>query len=378
MNAKTLDLLCIAVLCTILTLGLWPFHSPKNDVTWLGKRNGLHFGRYGTVIGSGAFEMADDPQRNELSGSLEIRLQPKSIWDGGTFLAFCTPGDPFRFSLRQSQTDLLLQAAIQNGRNRTTVVHRYVEDAFRKTGPVFITATAGTNGMAIYIDGVLARRVPQFRLPPNQLTGRMVLGDSPGQPDSWSGQLLGFAIYDRELTEPQILKHYETWTQAGRPEIQKDEGNVALYLFDEHAGTVVHDRAGSGVDLSIPDKYMVLDQIFLQPFWTEFEMSRSYWSSALKNIVGFIPFGFFFGARLSLAGRVKRVALTSVLLGALLSLTIEILQSHLPTRDSGTTDIITNTFGTWVGVVLFRSKAAQASFALLRDWNDARGGARRD
>lgn len=130
--------------------------------------------------------------------------------------------------------------------------------------------------------------------------------------------------------------------------------------------------------MSIPDKYMVLDQIFLQPFWTEFEMSRSYWSSALKNIVGFIPFGFFFGARLSLAGRVKRVALTSVLLGALLSLTIEILQSHLPTRDSGTTDIITNTFGTWVGVVLFRSKAAQASFALLRDWNDARGGARRD
>jgi hypothetical protein len=371
LNTKILNIVCIAVLGTILTLGLWPFHAPKNDVTWLRERNGLSLGRYGTVIGSGAFEMASS-HRNELFASLEIWLQPKRIWDSGTFLAFCTPDDPFRFSMRQSQTDLRLQAAISNDRNRRRTANLYLDDVFRKARPSFLTITSGTNGTAIYIDGALARRAPQFRLPASQLTGRVVLGSSPGQPDSWKGQLLGLAIYDRELTPPQLWKHYQTWTQAGRPEIQEDEGNVALYLFDEHAGNVVHNRANSGAELSIPEKYVVVDQIFLQPFWTEFEMSRSYWSAVLKNIIGFVPFGFCFCARLSVARRVQRAALTAVVFGALVSLTIEILQAYLPTRDSGMTDIITNTLGTWLGVLLFRSKANQAFFAMLGHWNDAR------
>jgi VanZ family protein len=193
----------------------------------------------------------------------------------------------------------------------------------------------------------------------------LVLGDSAGQPDSWPGRLLGFAIYDRELSAPRLMRHYETWTRAGRPEIQSDDANRALYLFDEHTGNVVHDHANSGVDLSIPDKYMVLYQLFLQPFWTEFSMSRSYWGAALKNIVGFIPFGLCFCARLSMARRIKRAALISVVLGALVSLTIEILQSQLPTRDSGTTDLITNTLGTWVGVIAFRGMAGRGLFAIL-------------
>jgi len=74
------------------------------------------------------------------------------------------------------------------------------------------------------------------------------------------------------------------------------------------------------------------------------------------------------------ARRVKRVALMAVFLGALVSLTIEILQSYLPTRDSGMTDIITNTLGTWVGVAAFRSEAAQTLFAALRHWSEARIG----
>jgi hypothetical protein len=378
MNVKILDMVCIAVLCTILTLGLWPFHAPKNDVTWLREQNGLGLGKHGTVIGSGAFAMADS-HRSELSGSLEIWLRPRRTWFGGTFLAFGTPDDPFRFSLHQSLSDLRLRAAIGSDQNRSSVADLYVEDVFRRTQPIFITITSGTGGTAVYIDGVLARRAPRFRLLANRFTGRIVLGDSLGQTDSWTGQLLGLAIYDRELTEVQLLRHYQTWTQEGRPEIQKDEANAALYLFDERAGNVVHNRAGSGVDLSIPEKYVVLDQIFLQPFWTEFEMSRSYWSAAAKNIVGFIPLGFCFCARLSVARRLKRAALTTVLLGALVSLTIEVLQAYLPTRDSGMTDIITNTLGTWVGVKWFRSEAAQTLFAALRHWNEARiGGPRSD
>jgi glycopeptide antibiotics resistance protein len=126
-----------------------------------------------------------------------------------------------------------------------------------------------------------------------------------------------------------------------------------LYLFDDRAGNIVHDRAGSGLNLEIPEKYAVLDQIALEPFWKEFSMSQSYWNSALKNIVGFVPFGFCFFACLSAHG-FKRPAWTTVILGTLVSLTIEVLQAYLPTRDSGTTDLFTNTLGTYFGVITYR------------------------
>ena len=370
MYTKTLDLICIAVLCTILTLGLWPFHAPGNDVTWLAGRHGLDLGKYGTVISSGAFQTANS-QGNEPSGSVELWLQLGRVPDGGCLLSFFTPEEVVGFSLYQSRRDLRLRAAIPGDRHRTNTKTLYVMDVFHKEQPRFITVTAGAGGTAVYINGVLGTRSPQLRLPASPFTGRLVLGDSPGQPHSWTGQLLGFAIYDRELTPSQLSKHYETWTRSGRPEIHADEGNVALYLFDEHAGHAVHDHANSGVVLSIPERYVVVDQIFLEPLWKEFNMSQSYWVSALKNIVGFIPLGFCFCARLAMARHVKRAALTAVLLGALVSLTIEVLQAYLPTRDSGMTDIVTNTLGTWVGVMCFRSNAAQALLTMAGCSNNA-------
>ena len=115
----------------------------------------------------------------------------------------------------------------------------------------------------------------------------------------------------------------------------------------------MHSRVEPGVDLQIPARYMVVDKKFLEPVWEEFSWSREYASAALKNIVGFLPVGFVFFAYLSGVRGIRRAALVTVLLGALISLTIEVLQGFLPNRDSGTTDLITNTLGTWLGVLLY-------------------------
>ncbi len=290
MKISIWDGICLGVVCVILSLGLWPFHSPKNDVTWLGNRNGLRFGRFGTVISSSAFPEADSA--GQASGSVEIWLQPRRIWDSCTFLAFYTPGNPYQFSLRQ--LDGGLQADIQNDPRHVKTAILYVKDTFRKSGPVFLTITSGRHGTAVYTDGAPAKTAPEVSLSAEALTGWLVVGDSPGQTDRWSGQLLGLAIYRQDLTAMQVLRHYQAWTQEGRPEISADERNLALYLFGERTGNIVHDYSGTGANLSIPERYKVWDQIFLEPFWKEFRMSRSYWGAVVKNVVGFVPFGFCF------------------------------------------------------------------------------------
>lgn len=352
MRITSLTVICFAVLCITLTLGLWPFHSPRNDVAWLEHHDGMRFGKYSTIFSASALQSTSP---NGTGGSVEIWLQP-SLTErsgSGTFLSLYNPKHPVQFSLRQSLNDLLLQTMGQDDFYHAKIAKLYVAEVFHKLQPIFFTITSGGQETVIYIDGVAVRKTSQFRLSAQAFSGHLVVGDSPGQGDSWSGQLLGLAIYHRELTEPQVLRNYVTWKQKGRPAITPDERIAALYLFDEHTGNVVRDRAGSGVDLYIPERYTVKNQIFLEPFWTEFGMTTSYWSAVVKNIVGFIPFGFCFYAYMAMALYLTRAKLVTVALGTAVSLTIEILQAYLPTRDSGTTDLITNTLGTWIGVASY-------------------------
>ena len=83
-------------------------------------------------------------------------------------------------------------------------------------------------------------------------------------------------------------------------------------------------------------------------------MSWRYWDTFPKTIIGFVPFGICFCASLS-ARQVRRAEPVTVVLGMLVSFTIEFLQGYLPMRDSGTTDIITNTLGTYSGVFVWRA-----------------------
>jgi glycopeptide antibiotics resistance protein len=95
--------------------------------------------------------------------------------------------------------------------------------------------------------------------------------------------------------------------------------------------------------------------MILVPPWKDFSLSRSYFMDVLTNILGFIPFGFFFSAYLWLRkpSSIYQILLTSVLLAACISLSIELIQVYLPTRASQLTDAITNIFGAFLGGILF-------------------------
>ena len=109
----------------------------------------------------------------------------------------------------------------------------------------------------------------------------------------------------------------------------------------------------SGRDLYIPQYYEVSHQPFLEPPWKEFYAGPRYYTNLSLNIVAFVPFGFFLSAYFAMGLRIRRTVLISVIMGLTASLTIEILQAYIPTRNSEMTDLITNTLGTGIGASLY-------------------------
>jgi hypothetical protein len=354
-----LQAICAFVLFGILVAGLWPFYAPRNEVSWLNHGSGLFFGKYGSIVSAGPIKA--DPLRADSSCSLEIWLEPRRVHSSGMILAFYWPeSGVVPFALRQSLGDLLLQRTSQDQLHHARKVKTYVDDIFSHQKPVLVTISSGQAGTTVYADGAFVKKSVNFRLSSQDLTGQLIVGNSPITTDDWSGQLRGLAIYDRELTADEVSQHFANWTNSEPPGLARSGEAVALYRFTEGTGNVVHNHVDSATDLLIPERFFVLHEQFLEPPWQEFRQDWNYWKDVGINVAGFIPLGFFFFAYFRSTGRIKRPMLVTVVLGFTVSLTIEVLQAFLPTRDSGMTDLITNTLGTAVGVLAFRYGAIQS------------------
>ena len=342
--------ICLLVLCCILVAGLWPFHAPKNEVGWLSEGNGLLFGKHGTIVSASPFKTRASQDDN--SCSLEIWLEPTRVDSDGMILAFYWPASRVApFAARQWRGALVLERESQSHSAKKAKI--YVGDVFKRLKPVFVTITSGEAGAATYVDGTLIKRFPTFAFSSLDLRGQLIVGSAPATAWSWPGQFKGLAVYDRELTADEVSQHYANWTENRQADFAKSGGVVALYLFNEGSGNVVHSQVASATDLLIPERFLVFHKEFLKPFWKEFRPGWSYWKDVGINVAGFVPLGFFFCSYFSLVRWIEHPALVTIAVGFVVSLAIEVLQAFLPTRDSGTTDLITNTFGTALGVILY-------------------------
>ena len=169
MISKFLGMACGLVLVGILVAGLWPFHAPSNEVTWPAGGRGLRFGSHGTILSSGKFQTANASA--DAPCSLEVWFEPGLTDGDSTLFAFYAPGNPRRFSLRQSITDLVLQSELRKPQ-RTRATKLRVEDIFRRGKPSFVTVTSNESQTSVYLDGVLARTAPPFSALQQGFSGR--------------------------------------------------------------------------------------------------------------------------------------------------------------------------------------------------------------
>src|SRR3984893_15539974 len=362
-----LPITCILVTVGILVAGLWPFNPfPKNEVAWLPAGKGLEFGDHGIIFGSGLLRSVQ-PHGNSFC-SLEIRLQPKFgyVNNSATLLVFYTPENPLQFRLMQYRDELLARRDYRGDKNQVKTVEIELEHVFTRDEPVSFTITSGPDGSVAYQNGVWAGASNRMGLSCTDSSGHLVIGDSPVSDNPWQGKLLGLAIYNWELTPKEVSRNYAKLNTNPVPQESADhERMIARYSFAEGSGNIIHNSGGSAPDLYIPDNFQILHKQFLMPPWEETQDKIDVWDIAL-NIAGFVPFGFLFFAYLSGHRQWNRAAILTILAGASISLTIEILQGFIPSRSSGVTDIITNTLGTCLGVVLFRWRPIQALATKLR------------
>ncbi len=371
LSRPAIKILCLFTLCATLVAGLWPFRSPTNEVSWVENENALRFGDHGTAL---------SPRPLGFGGygppvSLEVWLEPDRTWTTGSVLTFYNPLKAEQFSMQQDYTDLVLQREVGNPDHQTSQTQIRVDDVFRRR-QAFITITSDGQNTSVYLDGHLATKSPGFGLSIRDLAGQLILANSPLRAHRWPGQLRGLAIYGSELSPEQVVRHYEEWTQRQAPTLVKHERALALYLFNEGGGKIIHNAIGSGIDLDIPTHYLVVDQLLLEPPWQEFYTQRNYLKNCVINIAGFVPLGFVFSLYFAAVCKMKRAWLAAIVIGGAVSLVIEVWQAYLPTRYSGMTDIITNTLGTGVGVMLYRASAALlARLPVLNCWDRSSGSA---
>lgn len=360
---KALASLCLLIFGVMLAAAFWPFRlNPGNRVTWLGNEHGLRFSGAGIVLSLKKLELPDSGTPAGIS--LEIWLKPSQDKYSTALLAVSSGANPEQFRLRQAGDALLvLEEPFASSRHSATTAMS-VSHAFQAHQQSFIAISAGAQGTAVYVNGVPTKKSSTFRVTDKDFSGQLIVGSSPDAYDTWRGEFLGMALFGRELTQAQVSEHYQAWLH-GRPEVLKNDQPAALYVFDEGTGDIVHNQMTAGSDLVIPQSFRIPFKPFLKSPWREFYFNRAYLRDVLINVSGFVPFGFFVCMYLSWRRASRKAVLATIVLGAVFSLTIEVLQWYIPMRDSGTTDILTNTLGTALGAMLYRSGALHALFDRL-------------
>jgi len=357
-SEKILGGLCLILLCGILVGGLWPFNFfLGNEVTWIPNENGLIFGDNGSI-----YSITPLPTQNSgktASGTIEILMTAVAASDVNTIFSFSSSKSPVQFCVRQSNYDLLLQDAIVNSGQSANTSSAILRNAFPEGKETLYTFTFGPNGLVVYMNGQSAGKFPQFVVPSNDFSGQIVMGTSPVYFATWAGKLSGVAVYNREMAPDQVQQNYAIWAGAGQWNALEKEGPLALYLFTERSGNLVHSAVNTGPSLYIPKLFTIVQKPFLQLPWDAYYPAWSYWEDVALNIIGFIPFGLSF-YMCFLVRHIKRPAAMTILFGGAVSLIIEVLQKYLPTRDSDLTDFLNNTLGTALGVFLFRCKPIQS------------------
>ena len=347
--------LSLVLVAGYFVVGLWPFaFRPPNRVSWLADHTGLHFEPYGIAYDPVPLPALATGQSANFTVELWLQAHHEPANNVFDILTIHNRRLPLDFTLYQWRRDLILRATTQPPQPAGRISEVSADDALSGRKVQFITIRGDEAGTDFYLDGLAAEHFPQFVLNAEALDGQLILGNGASGKHSWTGRLLGLALYHRALDAAEIARHYALWTQDHAGQLTNVSGLRALYLFGEGHGQLAEDSSSNGHHIIIPVVFQPVHRDLLIPPWKDPSYLQPDYPDIAVNILGFMPFGFcFFLYRRSLKPKHWIAnALLVVLAGAAVSLAIEVIQAWLPNRVSSVMDLLTNTTGTLLGVAL--------------------------
>jgi len=360
--------LLVITLFGILIFGL----NPKdfffaNNVRMVLESPGIKFGKYGVAFTEPFSEAIQNNDNGPIGFTFEIALKPEYHKEGGFNFIFALHNgkDSDQLLMGQWRTHIIFMNG-DDYDNKRRMKRISIDTTTLSPGGIFFTVTTGKGGTKIYIDGQLFREKKDLmlKIPNGGMKSRLILGNSVYGRNSWNGTIYGLAFYQYELTPHQASLHYDQWLKELNIAFAKKENPYLLYLFDENNSSRLSDHSDRNNFLNIPSRMKIVKKQFLDLPTNIFRFASIYYQDNILNFLGFIPLGFILTAALNRFENVigKHSQLTAVVLGFILSLTIESLQSWTPARVSSMLDLALNTFGTFVGTTTYKPILHLANF----------------
>ena len=329
---------------------------PANRVKWTDSGVGIAFSRYGMAYTDGFFETAViDDNTNGLTIEMAISPEFPRLSNFRFLLAVHDGKDQDQLVIGQWRFSLV----IMNGDDYSNKLRRpklYLQLDENKMAVHLVTVVSGKKGTRVYLDGELKQSLEEMVLcyPKRVELARLVVGNSPSAKHPWVGEIYGLSFFDRILDEATVQQHYQAWRYNRDFNVFKVDKPKLLYAFDEGKGKVVHDKINGGLNLTIPDYLIMLQKKVLS--WPQLDnLTRAGMvGDVVQNLIGFMPLGFILMWLLScvqgLSIGCKRLIV--VFTAFAFSFSIEIAQVWIPSRDSSILDLILNTLGGYLGVML--------------------------
>jgi hypothetical protein len=347
---------CLLMAAMLFAIALWPFNpAPRNAVRWSSDGSGLIFGPHGVIYSPTPLQPDANPQA---ACSLSLRIQPnfRYFHDSAVLLDFYTPQNPRQFHLLQWSDELLIRHDYRDAKKHLKSAEVEVEHAFRRDEPVTITITPGPQGLLAYRNGILAVASPAIKLSCSDFAGQLLVGNAPETENAWQGKFVGLLLYNSALSSEQVL-HVDDPQRV--PQNATDPRPLVHYDFTQNSERIVPDRAGSAPELLIPEVFRMLHKPFMTWPWDEPQDKLGPRDIAI-NIFGFVPFGFLCFAYLYFQRHTTRALVWTVIAGFAITAIIEVLQFFIPSRGSDVIDLLTNTFGTYLGALLLHWSAPRS------------------
>ncbi len=353
----------VMLVLVILFFGLrFKGASTTNPVTWHADRAGLSFGHYAMAYCQEAFRAAPDPSLATgagLSFELAVRAEALKRDRFQILLMFHDGRDDEQLLIGQWRASLVVMHGNDySGRRR--LKRLAATEALPAGAERLITVVSDADGSRIFIDGRPVARTAQLtlKIPNRRAPATMVVGNSVYARHSWNGDLFGLAVYTRALAPATIVKHFAQWKKTRDFSMAVSADPDLLYLFDDVPGQKALNRMGDTRSLIIPAKVRILRKEVLSLPWEDMRWDGAFWKDVALNLLGFVPLGFFLSALRADFGRAasrRRDLLFCAGLCFALSLGIELAQAWMPSRSSQVLDLMLNTLGGAIGVVLQRA-----------------------